>query len=226
MKSSFFFTCTVLISFLYSSMIYGQYCVPLELEETEFKATPRFVKVEAGWYPSWIEFNNGKPVYPASLDPLPKWKHPFMKDGLPSAMHEDSYASDISNMQGPVPENATVQYFQVREKGQEFSGMCPSFAFVDEFTMVTLSFGRKNTTLLLIDMQDTIKVLDAIVVPGRGHTAMELAGKKKRMALFRNTSGGAYFFLSKENEVIIPGPEYSIFYIPIKNKKFDRGRMV
>ena len=62
-----------------------------------------------------------------------------MKDNLPSAMHEDSYASDISNMQGPVPENAIVQYFQVKEKGEEFSGMCPSFAFVDESTMVTLS---------------------------------------------------------------------------------------
>jgi len=147
-----------------------------------------------------------------------------MKDDLPSAMHEDSYASDISNMQGPVPENATVQYFQVKEKGQEFSGMCPSFAFMDEFTMVTLSFGRKNTTLLLIDIEDTIKVLDAINIPGRGHTAMELAGKKARMALFRNTSGGAYFFLSKDNEVIIPGPEYSIFYIPIKNKRFERDR--
>ena len=226
MKSSFFFTCTVLISFLYSSMIYGQYCVPLELEETEFKATPRFVKVEAGWYPSWIEFNNGKPVYPASLDPLPKWKHPFMKDGLPSAMHEDSYASDISNMQGPVPENATVQYFQVREKGKEFSGMCPSFAFMDENTMVTLSFGRSNTTLLLIDIKDELKILDAIPIPGRGNKAMELASKKARMALFRDTSGGAYFFLSKDNEVIIPGPDYRIFYIPIKDRKFERDRMV
>ena len=101
-----------------------------------------------------------------------------MKDNLPSAMHEDSYASDVSNAQGPIPENPTVQYFQVKEKGQEFSGMCPSFAFVDENTMVTLSFGRSNTTLLLIDMEDTLKVLDAMPIPGRGNKAMELAGKK------------------------------------------------
>ena len=85
------------------------------------------------WYPSWIEYHNGKIVYPKSLDPLVKWKHPFMKENLPSAMHEDSYASDISNLQGPVPENAKVQYFQVKEKGDEFSGMCPSFAFIDEY---------------------------------------------------------------------------------------------
>ena len=205
---------------------YSQYCVPFEIIETDFQAESKYVNVEAVWYPSWIEYHQDKVVYPDELDPLVKWKHPYMKEGLPSAMHEDSYASDISNLQGPVPENATVQYFQVKEKGAEFSGMCPSFAFIDEYTMVTLSFGRKNTTLLLIDIKDKIKVLDAIKIPGRGHKAMELAGKKARMALFRNTSGGAYFFLSKDNEVIIPGPEYSIFYIPIENKKFVRNRTV
>ena len=204
----------------------SQYCNPYTLEEVNFKAETRIVKVDAGWYPSWLKYKSGDTIYPNRMEPLSKWDHPFMKDDLPSAMHEDSYASDISNLQGPVPENPSVQYFQVKEKGKEFSGMCPSFAFVDENTMVTLSFGRTNTTLLLLDIEDKIEILDAIKVPGRGHTAMELAGKKARMALFRNTSGGAYFFLSKDNEVIIPGPEYSIFYIPVKDKKFERGRMV
>ena len=224
MKPTFLLLQTFGLLLLFCQVVNAQYCVPFKIEEKDFRSETKFVKVEAQWYPSWIEYHNGDLVYPNELEPLNKWKHPYMKDDLPSAMHEDSYASDISNMQGPVPENATVQYFQVREKGQEFSGMCPSFAFMDEFTMVTLSFGRKNTTLLLIDIKDTIKVLDAINIPGRGHTAMELAGKKARMALFRNTSGGAYFFLSKENEVIIPGPEYSIFYIPIKDKRFERDR--
>jgi len=211
---------------LFSSELSGQYCNPFKIEEINFQSETRMVKVNAGWYPSWLDYRTDESIYPDPLPPLQKWNHPFMKDNLPSAMHEDSYASDISNMQGPVPENATVQYFQVKEKGKEFSGMCPSFAFVDENTMVTLSFGRTNTTLLLVDIEDEIKVLDAIKIPGRGHTAMELASKKARMALFRNTSGGAYFFLSKENEVIIPGPEYSIYYIPIKGKKFERSRMI
>ena len=226
MKSPSYSALSLLTICFFSAIMSSQYCVPLELEETEFQVKPREVPVEAEWYPSWIEFNNGKAVYPESLEPLSKWKHPFMKDNLPSAMHEDSYASDISNMQGPIPENAKVQYFQVREKGKEFSGMCPSFAFVDENTMVTLSFGRSNTTLLLIDIEDELKLLDAIPIPGRGNKAMELASKKARMALFRDTSGGAYFFLTKNNEVIIPGPDYSIFYIPIKNRRFERNRMV
>jgi hypothetical protein len=225
MKDSYqLFICLCLI-FSFESLS-SQYCNPFQLEETDFKAETRIVKVDAGWYPGWLKYKSGDTIYPDQLEPLQKWKHPFMKDNLPSAMHEDSYASDISNMQGPVPENPSVQYFQVREKGKEFSGMSPSFAFVDENTMVTLSFGRTNTTLLLLDIKDKIEILDAIKVPGRGHTAMELAGKKARMALFRNTSGGAYFFLSKDNEVIIPGPEYSIFYIPVKDKKFERDRMV
>jgi hypothetical protein len=216
----------VIISFAIIPSLNAQYCVPFEVDSIDFQVTPRFVNVEAEWYPSWIEFNGGQRIYPENLQPLPKWDHPFMKDNLPSAMHEDSYASDISNMEGPVLNNTRVQYFQVREKGKEFSGMCPSFAFVDENTMVTLSFGRANTTLLLIDIEDTLKVLDAMPIPGRGNKAMELAGKKARMALFRDTSGGAYFFLTKENEVIIPGPDYRIFYIPIENRKFNRSRLV
>jgi len=205
----------------------AQYCSSLVVEEVDFQVSPRFVPVKVEWYPSWVEYRGSESLYPESIKPaVKKWNHPFMKDNLPSAMHEDVSASDVSNMQGPIPENATVQYFQVKEKGKEFSGMCPSFAFVDENTMVTLSFGRSNTTLLLVDIRDSLKLLDAMPIPGRGNKAMELASKKARMALFRDTSGGAYFFLSKDNEVIIPGPDYEIFYIPIKNKKFDRSRMV
>jgi hypothetical protein len=204
----------------------AQYCHPLVADAVDFKAITKFVQVNTGWYPGWIDYKDGEIVYPEPLEPLSKWDHPFMKDNLPSAMHEDSYASDVSNMQGPVPENAKLQYFQTRGKGKDFSGMCPSFAFVDENTMVTLSFGRARTTLLLIDIRDTLKILDAIPIPGRGNKAMELAGKKARMALFRDTSGGAYFFLSKNNEVIIPGPDYQILYIPIVNRAFDKGGMV
>ena len=223
---NFLISSIYMIFILISGNLFGQYCNPFKIEEIDFQSQTRMVKSDVDWYNSWLEYKAGESPYPESLAPLQKWDHPFMKDHLPSAMHEDSYASDISNLQGPVPENAKVQYFQVKEKGKEFSGMCPSFAFVDESTMVTLSFGRTNTTLLLLDIKDEIKVLDAIKIPGRGHTAMELATKNARMALFRNTSGGAYFFLSKENDVIIPGPDFSIFYIPIKDKKFERSRML
>lgn len=113
----FLFASISLFIFLITTNLAGQYCNPFEFEETEFQAETRIVKVNMGWYPGWLEHHEGKLKYHVPLLPLEKWKHPFMKDNLSSAMHEDSYASDISNMQGPVPENPTVQYFQVREKG-------------------------------------------------------------------------------------------------------------
>ena len=70
----------------------AQFCVPLEVEHIDFQVTPRFVKVKAEWYSTWIEYHHGEKVYPESIEPLTKWKHPFMKDNLPSAMKEDSYA--------------------------------------------------------------------------------------------------------------------------------------
>ena len=209
-----------------ATMCSAQICTNYVVEEIDFDANPRFVTVESGWYEEWLEYTDGKEVYPAALPPLEKWKHPWMHHDIPSAMHEDSYSTDVTNLEGPIPENPRVQYFQVREKGKEFSGMCPAFAFLDENTMVTLSFGRENTTLLLIDIRDSLKVIDAMPIPGRGHKAAELTSKKARMKLFRNTSGGAYFFLSQNNEVVIPGPGYDIIYVPIVDLKFQRERAI
>ena len=209
--------------FVGNTVAYTQFCFPYVTDTIEFKVEPKYAKVEAEWYPSWVEYMNGKEEYPASLPPLEKWEHPYMKFDLSSAMHEDCFSSDVSNSQGPVPINAEVQYFHVLEKGKQYSGMCPSFAFVDENTMVTLSFGRATTTLLLLDIKDSIKVLDAMTIPGRGHKGTELISNKARMKLFRSTEGGAYFFLSKKNEVFIPGPQYNILYIPVVDRKFDRS---
>ena len=219
-------TILIFILFLSSPMIYGQICNPYQAESIEFAVSPRFVDVEAGWYQSWLDYNDGVKKYPNKMKTLQKWNHPWMKYDLPSAMHEDPASSDVSNLQGPVLNNIRIQYFQVREKGKQFSGMCPSFAYVDENTLVTLSFGRSSTTLLLVDITDTLKLIDAVPIPGRGHTVMELAKKSAREKLFKSTEGGAYFFLSSLNEVIIPGPNYNIFYIPIKDRKFVRDKIV
>ena len=37
--------------------IYSQYCVPFEIVETDFQVETKFVKVEAEWYPSWINIS-------------------------------------------------------------------------------------------------------------------------------------------------------------------------
>jgi hypothetical protein len=89
-----------------------------------------------------------------------------MKFDYTSAMHEDAHASDVSNLPGPTPNNVEVQYFHVLQKQGDFSGMAPIYAFIDDSTMITLSFGRANTTLLVLDIKDTVKVLDNVSVPG------------------------------------------------------------
>ena len=59
---------------LFTSSAFAQYCNPIEIKEKEFQAETKFVKVEAEWFSSWIEYNEGKVVYPKTLEPLPKWK--------------------------------------------------------------------------------------------------------------------------------------------------------
>jgi len=187
----------------------------------KYKSDVKFADVEAGWYPEWKAAGNTS--YPEPIPLLDRWEHPYMKNEFAAAMHEDSHASDISNLPGPTMENVEVQYFQSKMKGEAFSGMCPSFAFVDENTVVTPSFGRASTTLLLLDVQDTIKFLDTLLIPGRTNSALDLAKKENRMKLFRETYGGAYFYLSNKNRVYIPGANNKILRITIEDRKFQKN---
>ena len=186
----------------------------------DFKYEPKFGKIEIDWYPEWLEHTNGVKKIPEPLKPQPKWAHPYMKYGYTAAMHEGPRSSDVSNRPGPTQNNPIVQYFHVKQKGGDFSGMCPTFAFINDSTMATLSFGRANTTLLLLDIKDTIRVLDHLPIPGRGSSAFELAGKKGRGKIFSNTAGGAYSYISDRNRIYIPGANNNILRVTVKDRKF------
>ena len=196
-------------------------CHHYPLKRVDFKARVDFAKIEIYWYPEWIEMNNGKEVYPKPLPKLEKWQHPRFNNAYPFTMHEDSHSTDVSNFSGPVPDGIKVQYFHVLEKGKKFSGMAPTFNFISRDTLLTLSFGRSQTHLLLVYVGDTIKLLDAVEVPGREYSAMSLMSKKKRLALFRNTMGGAYSYLSKDKYMYIPGVNNDIIRVPVRQGKFD-----
>lgn len=188
-----------------------------------FESTQKFANLELGWYPEWLEHTNGDSILPKPLPDQPKWDHPYMKNGYTAAMHEGPRASDVSNRPGPTIKNPKVQYFHVLQKGGDFSGMCPTFAFINDSTMATLSFGRANTTLLLLDIKDTIKVLDYMPVPGRGSTMFELAGKKGRGKIFSNTAGGAYSYISDNNNIYIPGANNNVLRVKVEGRKFDHN---
>jgi hypothetical protein len=196
----------------------GDYAV----EEIDFAAMTREARAEVGWYPEWTELHGE--TLPEPLPPQPRWKHPFMQQGerMPSAMHEDAFASDVSNNPGPTPEHLRVHYFQVREKGPRFSGMCPLFAFVDDDTLVTVSFGRNAATALLVDVSEEPVLLDAMPLPGRGSSGLELARRSARLAIFQDTSGGAYSYLSQNDELYVPGAQNEVIRIPIRDRRFVR----
>jgi hypothetical protein len=196
-------------------------CTNFSVPRSDFDIRVDFARVQTHWYPEWLEVNDGQKIYPEPIPPLNKWKHPRFSNQYPYSMHEDSYSSDVSNYPGPVPDGINVQYFHVLEKGKEFSGMAPAFNFIADDTLVTLSFGRSKTHLLLVYVGDTMKLLDAVEVPGRGYSALSLISKKKRLALFRNTMGGAYSYLSKERYMYIPGVNNDIIRIRIGSGKFD-----
>ena len=195
------------------------------ITRAEFAAKIQFAEVDIKWYPEWLEKNGGKEVLPSPIPPLEKWQHPEFSLGVPHTMHEDTKSSDVSNFPGPIPRNVDVQYFHVLEKGAGFSGMAPAFNFIAEDTLVTLSFGRAETHLALVYIGDTMKLLDAVEVPGRGHSALSLISKKKRMDVFRNTMGGAYSYLSKERYMYIPAVNNDIMRVYVGNGKFDLNRM-
>ena len=200
-------------------------CEHTTLPRADFDVETRFAKVEVHWYPEWLEKHDGQKIYPDPLPPIEKWDHPHLNNSVPNSMHEDSYVSDVTNNKGPVPDGAEVQYFHVREKGGQFSGLVPSFNFLTEDTLVVLSFGRSKTHLLLIAASDTLKLVDALEVPGREYSPFALLTKKKRMKLFRNTAGGAYSFLGNDRYMHIPGPDNEIYRVPVGNGRFDHERV-
>lgn len=207
---------------LICSLTYAQECDFQDMTpDYKFNYKINLGKIESGWYDEWLEHTDGKKVLPEALPSQPMWDHPHMKYGYTAAMHEGPRSSDVSNRPGPVLDNQKLEYFHVLQKGGDFSGMCPTFAFINDSTMATLSFGRANTTLLLIDIKDKLEVLDYVKVPGRGSSAFELAGKKGRSKIFSNTAGGAYSYISGKDHIFIPGANNNVLRVKIVDRKFD-----
>ena len=152
--------------------------------------------------------------------------HPMLSDRWAATMHEDSFATDVSNQPGPLPNEAKVEYFHVLEKGTKLSGMSPFYTFLDDHTVVTISFGRDSAMLLIVDISGDARVLDYVALPGRGSKALELAKKSARMAMFRDTSGGAYSYLDLKGNVYVPGADNTVIRIPIRDRRVVRDEMV
>ncbi len=199
-------------------------CFEYTTKDKTFKHTVQQATVETKWYEEWTS-SHGKTL-PEPLPPPQHWQHPKLSSRYVSTMHENSLATDVSTEPGPIPNEARVEYFHVLETGAKLSGMSPFFTFLDDNTVVTISFGRDAAMLLIIDISDDARVLDYVALPGRGSKALELAKKSARMAMFRDTSGGAYSYLDAKGDVHVPGADNTIIRIPIRDHRIVRDEMV
>jgi hypothetical protein len=211
--------------FFLPSFLFSQMCKDTAMTGPDFHSIVQTAHTEVGWYKEWLDYTGGKKILPDSLPAQEKLLHSFMKAGFTSAMHEGPRAADVSNLPGPVPKNTKAEYFHVLQKEKGFSGMCPTFDFINDSTMVTLSFGRAITTLLLLRVNDSITLLDEMEIPGRGTDIWELITKKGREKIFHNTAGGAYSYLSGHDGMFIPGTNSTILRVQILNDRIVKEKV-
>jgi len=202
----------------------GLGCYEYRTKDRKFEHISQQASVETRWYDEWTS-KHGKTL-PEPLPPPDHWVHPKLSSKYAATMHENSFATDVSTEPGPIPNEVKVEYFHVLEKGTKLSGMSPFYTFLDDHTVVTISFGRDSAMLLIVDIRGDAKVLDYVALPGRGSKALELAKKSARMAMFRDTSGGAYSYLDTRSDVYVPGADNTVIRIPIRDHRIDRDRMV
>ncbi len=199
-------------------------CYEYSTKDGSFEYTTQQAKVETKWYEEWTS-KHGETL-PEPLPAPVHWQHPMLSSRYVSTMHENSLATDVTVEPGPIPNEAKVEYFHVLEKGARLSGMAPFFTFLDDNTVVTISFGRDSAMLVIVDITDETRVLDYVALPGRGSKALELAKKSARMAMFRDTSGGAYSYLDAKGRMFVPGADNTIIMIPIRDRRVVRDEMI
>ena len=136
----------------------GLGCYKYTTKDKDFKYVSQQATVETRWYEEWTS-QRGKTL-PEPLPAPDHWLHPKLQSRYAATMHENSFATDVSVEPGPMPNDAKVEYFHVLEKGTKLSGMSPFYTFLDDHTVVTISFGRDSAMLLIIDISSEARMLD------------------------------------------------------------------
>ena len=199
-------------------------CSAYTVPEHALKYKVQDARIEVQWHEEWVSRFGEK--LPEPLPPQQNWQHPILSGRYAGTMHEDSQATDVSDFAGPTPNNARVTYFHVLEKGERLTGMAPVYTFLDDKTLISISFGRDAATLLVVDVTGEPMVIDQVDIPGRGSKMRDLMKKSGRLAIFRDTSGGAYSYLDAKGDMYVPGANNTIIRIPIRNRRIQRDKMV
>jgi len=149
-------------------------------------------------------------------------RHPALSHAAPSTMHDDGRATDTSPFAGPLGGNGTTRTWLERKRS--ISGLCPAFVFHGKHTF-TVSFSVRDNRLIALD--EDMKIVDQLKVPRRSIDWSRLFSdgvnaEAITRRLFRDTSGGAYFFVEDDGRVVIPTAENTMWRIRLENGQFKR----
>jgi hypothetical protein len=144
-------------------------------------------------------------------------QHPGLSN-LPACMHDDAHASDTSPFGGPVTGNVRAHYLH---RWALVGGICPAFAYDPDGTPITLSFSALRTDLLALNPR-TLEVVASYPLPRRKGTLQKVfrAGLDEA---FRDTSGGAYFFVDADGFIVVPTTDGDIWVLALPRTDDERA---
>jgi len=141
-------------------------------------------------------------------------QHDALLPGLgpvPNSIHDDGSASDRSPyaaLAGSV--SLEGSFFH---PGARFGGVCTTFATTSHGSVVTMSMSYKHVRLLVLH-PETLVVQATLELPRRSMPSVfRLMNPRVRDAMFRDVTGGAYFFIDDQDRVVVAAADERIWIV-------------
>jgi len=150
-------------------------------------------QIPRGWGFNKAISYKGNQAYPKKINVSTIAHNPNLANTNSSTMHVNSYASDAHLLGGPLGINPQI----ISYSHGAFAGECATVTFDSKGNIVAVFGTFKEFTLMLISPQ-TLKPLAKLSLPCR--KSNKTLNLRKIMS---DTSGGAYFFLDNNDQVIL-----------------------
>ncbi|MFG2206862.1 hypothetical protein [Streptomyces sp. NPDC048638] len=138
---------------------------------------------------------------PATADPLPADQappqHPYLAPNGRAGMHGDGASSDTHPFPGPLGDHPAVSSRRMAALG----GECATVAFDRGGRLLTVCGTFRGFRLKLLDPR-SLDTLAEYRLPQRPST-VEALTRLDFSKIFKDTSGGAYFFLDRQDRVVL-----------------------
>lgn len=137
---------------------------------------------------------------PATASPVPGQappQHPFLAPNGRSGMHADAAGSGTHPYPGPLGRDPQVSSEQIAPLG----GECATATFDSAGRLITVCGTFTGFLLKLLDPR-TLDTLAEYALPQRSST-VEAITRLDFSKIFKDTSGGAYFYLDNQDRVVL-----------------------